>query len=312
MVPDMPKALITLLLAVAVLSGCGPTNVAQLESSAGGKQLAPDEVLKLVEANTMLFSSINEDSYFFFHGSGRVFGKDIYDNKDTGKWDVTTDGELCMRLDHWWFTDLRCFTVYTNQDKYSIINTSGVIAFTAIQYAGDSKNLYYEVKTPKKSLRKSAKKKQSLTAEQPERQQTETDSAAIETSPPEKTIYAPPPSPDELKSTVKWMAKDCPGCNLAKSNLKKADLVGAKLQGANLSGANLSMANLRRADLQNANLEYSDLSFANMPGANLQNCNLRGANLKGANLIRANLTGADLDGANLEGALLEGTRGLLQ
>jgi len=308
----MHKAFITLLLAVAVLSGCGPTNVAQLESSVGGKQLVPDDVLNLVEANTMLFSSGNEDSYFFFNRSGRVFGKDIYDNKDIGKWDVTTDGELCIRLENWWYGDLRCFTIYTNQDKYSIINSSGVIAFNAIHYGGDYKNLYYEVKAPKKSLRRSARKEQSSTARQTEQQQAETKDTVTETSPPEKTIYAPPPSPGELKSTVKWMAKDCPGCNLAKSNLKKADLVGAKLQGTNLSGANLSMANLRRANLQNANLEYADLSFANMPGANLQNCNLRGANLKGANLIRADLTGADLEGANLEGALLEGTRGLLQ
>ena len=306
----MHRVLITVFLATSILTGCGPTNVAQLESSSGSKQLAPEQVLKLVEANTMLFSSFKEDSYFFFDTSGRVYGKDINDNKDRGKWDVTSDGELCIRLNSWWYGDLHCFTVYTNQDKYSIINNAGVIAFTASYFEGDYKNQYYMVKAPKKSIRKSIRKQQSFAAKQPDQQPAVPEDSDIETSPPEKTVYAPPPSPDELKSTVKWMARDCPGCNLAKSNFKKADLVGAKLQGADLSGSNLSMANLRRANLQNANLEYADLSYANMPGANLQNCNLRGANLKGANLIRADLTGANLDGASLEGALLEGVRGL--
>jgi hypothetical protein len=304
------QSFLIVLLATTLLSACGAATVGQLEKKGDGKQFSPEEVLKLVESNTMLFVSFNEDSFFYFDRSGRVFGVDINKNTDSGKWDVTEDGELCMRLQHWWESDLKCFSVYSDGDKYALANNAGVIAFKAEHFKGDYKNQYREVKTAKKSHRRSIRNQQAGTSAKPERKSADRDRVE-----PEKPAASSPTpsyvtSDKELKATVKWMARDCPGCNLAKSNLKKADLVGAKLQGANLSGANLSMADLRRADLQSANLENTNLTFANMPGANLRDSNLRNANLKGANLIRADLTGAKLEGINLEGALLEGTVGI--
>ncbi len=310
MLKNFPGLSILFLILPAALSACGPTTVKQIEQKYNAEQYTPEQVLKLVESNTMLFVSFHEDSYFYFDRSGRVYGTDINDNKDLGKWDVTDSGELCMRLQHWWYGDLRCYSVYSDGDKYALTNNSKVIIFTAKHFTGDYKNQYYEVKAAKKSYRRSVRKKQaekSATTEEeaiPETSDETKDASTYDVSSSYTT------SDSELKSTVKWMAKDCPGCNLSKSNLKKADLVGAKLHGANLSNADLSMADLRRADLQNANLESADLTFANMPGANLRNSNLKNANLKGANLIRADFTGAELEGINLEGALLEGTVGI--
>ncbi len=298
------------LMMVALLSACGPATVNQLEKKGDGKQFSPAEVLELVESNTMLFVSIDEDSYFYFDGSGRVFGIDLNKNTDLGKWDVTEDGELCMRLQHWWYGDLKCFAVYRDGDKYALANNAGVIAFRAESFQGDYKNQYYEVKTAKKSYRRSIRNQQADTPSESEKKSADRSSVEPEKPAPREPAPSYITSDKELKATVKWMARDCPGCNLAKSNLKKADLVGAKLQGANLSGANLSMADLRRADLQSANLENANLTFANMPGADLRNSNLKNADFKGANLIRADLTGANLEGINLEGALLEGTTGI--
>ena len=308
-----PLALSVLLLGAIVAAGCGPVTVSQIEEQKNAKQLTAAEVLKLVEGNTLSFHSFTEESYYYYAPSGALFGQDIYNNKDTGKWDVSDSGELCMKLQWWWYGDLRCFPVYGDGQKYYMGSESGVLTFTADFLQGDAKKQYHEIKKAgKKSYRRSVQSAQPATspaaepAEEPAADQA-TAQPVVEEEPRQPV---PPASPGELKATVKWMAKDCPGCNLAGSNLKKADLVGAKLQGADLTGADLSMANLRRADLQGANLSGADLSFANLPGADLRNCNLEKANFKGANLIKANLTGAKLEGADFSEALVEGALGL--
>ena len=61
-------------------------------------------------------------------------------------------------------------------------------------------------------------------------------------------VPAPPPSPEEVRHTLAYMAKNCPNCNLAGADLKGVDLATANLAGANLAGADLSRANLRRAN----------------------------------------------------------------
>lgn len=302
------KTVFILIATTFILASCGPTTVRQIEEKHNALKLTPEKVLQLVEGNTLLLVSFNEDSYIYFDKSGRVYGLDIYENKDIGKWDVADSGELCIKLQRWWRGDLKCFAVYSDGNRISLSNNTGVIVFNATKYSGDYKKQYYEPKKPKQSYRKSIRKKHSaIQEEDPQITKEKLDSQNKQTGKDRTPSHV---SDAELKSTVKWMAKDCPGCNLANSNLKKADLVGAKLAGANLSGANLSMADMRRANLQSANLENANLQYTNMPGANLRNCNLRNANLKGVNLIRADLTGADLKGAILDDALLEGALGI--
>lgn len=306
------KYLTTFFLISLLLYGCGPTGVKKL-SETGADQLTASEILTLVDNNTLFIHSFGEDSYLYFDHSSKLFGKDIYNNKDIGKWDVSEAGELCLRMDKWWYGDMRCFHVLRTEDQYHLANATGVLEYSAEQSIGDAKSLYYAVKKKRKSHRRSVRSQSTQT-------QSEQSGAAEPVSQPEsasaKTIveesYSTPESGNDLRSTVKWMARDCPGCNLANTDLKKADLVGANLAGANLRGANLRMANLRRADLQGANLEDAVLAYTNLPGANLKGANLRGAVLKGANLLRADLTGADLTGADLTDAHLESVIGLKQ
>lgn len=306
-----------LLLAVMLAAGCGPVNVQQIQEQKNAKPLEAPAVLKLAEGNTLHFRSFSEESFFYFAPSGALFGQDIYNNRDKGKWDVTNTAELCMKLDWWWYGDLRCFPVYSDGQKYYLANSAGVLEFNVDLQPGDTKKQYREIKKEERtSYRRSIRSQPDAESEQaapPAPAVEETPSLTEAQAPvvePAQSRPVPPASPEELKATVKFMARDCPGCNLSNSNLKKADLVGARLQGADLSGANLSMANLRRADLQGANLSSADLSFANLPGADLRGCNLKGAKLKGANLIKADLTGAQLEGADLSEALLEGAVGL--
>ena len=299
---------------LVLISGCGPTNVNKLEQKVAARPMQPDSVLKLVDGNTLFLHSFDEDTYLFFDHSGRIFGRDIYNNKDHGRWDVSEDAELCMRMNNWWYGDLLCYQVLQSGSRYYLATGNGVLKYSGVQFAGDTKHLYFTVKKKKKSYRhsvrsqnRSIRKRGSVVHETAQKQE---DDDQFSKSITEEVVYPTNTGEKNIRSTVKWMARDCPGCNLAQTNLKKADLVGAQLAGANLSGALLRMANLRRADLEGANLAGADLSYANLPGANLRGANLTGANLKGANLIKADLTGAKTKGADFSEALLESVRGL--
>lgn len=309
------KAIPVLLCCIFLLSGCGPTTINKLEKVDDATVMEPAAILHLVDSNTLFVHSFEEDSHLFFDHSGKLYGKDIYNNKDAGNWDVSEDGELCMRMKSWWYGDLKCYQMLVSGSTYYLTNSSGVLQFKAEQSAGDTQNIFYVVKGKKKSYRRSLRKKnQPLTDTEtpaqtisaaPEEMAEESSKSIVE----ETSTYSESHESD-LRSTVKWMARNCPGCNLAEANLNKADLVTANLVGANLRRASLKMANLRRANLEGANLAAADLSYANLPGANLKNTNLSGASLKGANLIRADLTGANLDDADLTDAHLDGVVGL--
>ena len=284
------RPLLLLALACALLSGCGPTTVNSLVKEHGAERLAAADLLTLVKGNTLQLHAYNEEMQLYFDPSGRLYGRDQFADRDAGRWDVIEGGELCLRMDSWWYGDLRCLEAYRKPSggRLYLAGGNGVIRFSGVQSSGDSQSLAGAAK-PKEG-------RQSL--------RTAEDKAAAA---PPLVEERPQPVADARDTgvTVEFLARDCPGCKLAGADLGKAELAGAKL-----AGANLSMANLRRADLQKANLQGATLVYANLPGANLRGADLRGARLKGANLIKADLTGARLEGADLSETLRDGARGL--
>jgi hypothetical protein len=299
----MNYSILLILTCCLVFSGCGPTTVDKLVEQQGAQQLVAQDVLALVTGNTLRVQSFDTDASLYFAPSGKLFGKITAGENDKGKWDVSQGGELCFRMDTWWYGDLRCFQVYSVADtnRLHLASKGGVIQYSAEQEDGDSRQLHAQEDQQKKSLRRSIRKEQAGNAQQLEALRT-----PIVIEEQRTTSYAS----KDIGATVEYMAKDCPGCNLAGADLGKAELIEAKLAGADLHGANLSMANLRRADLHGANLRDAVLAYTNLPGANLQGADLRGAILKGANLIKADLTGANLEGADLTEVLREGAIGL--
>jgi len=296
----MRHSVLPALLCCFALSGCGPTTVNSLVKEQGAKQMPAREVLEMVKGNTLALHAFSEDAQLYFDPSGKIFAQGVSTDKDKGRWDVTEGGELCFRMDTWWYGDLRCFTVYQGGDKGEVrlAAASGVLQYSAKQAAGDDRGLYSDSDAKKKSQRRSLLKEDAPrdTAQKPRLT--------------EERLAGETAAAKDNAATVEFMAKDCPGCTLAGADLGRAELVEAKLAGADLHGANLSMANLRRADLQKANLRNAVLTYANLPGADLRGADLRGANLKGANLIKADLTGAKLEGADLTEALKESAKGI--
>ena len=289
------RPLLLLALACALLSGCGPTTVNSLVKEHGAERLVGADLLTLVKGNALHLHAYNEEMQLYFDPSGRLYGRDQFADRDAGRWDVVEGGELCLRMDSWWYGDLRCLEAYRKPSggRLYLAGGNGVIRFSGVQSSGDSQ-----------SLAGAAKRKEG-------RQSLRTAENKAAAAPP-LVEERPQPVADARDTgvTVEFLARDCPGCNLAGADLGKAELAGAKLAGADLHGANLSMANLRRADLQKANLNGATLVYANLPGANLRGADLRGARLKGANLIKADLTGARLEGADLSETLRDGARGL--
>lgn len=303
--------LIPWFIVLALLTGCSPATVDTVIENEGATPLGPAAILEVVEDNTLFLHSTEEDTYLFLHTSGRAFGKDIYGNRDIGKWDVSEDGQLCFRMNTWWYGDLRCFQTLMkgDRDRLYLANSAQVIDYRADFVQGDAQHLYQPIPQKRQSYRKS---RQSAHHQSEEPKPVQPSAPASETTTDREYASArtATEAAQDNQATVQWMAKDCPRCNLAGADLAKADLVEARLNGANLSGANLHMANMRRANLEDADLRDAILTYANLPGANLKRADLRNADLQGANLIRADLTGADLRGVNLEGTLIEGATGL--
>ncbi len=293
-----------------LLAGCAPTTVKTLTDTPGTRTLSSQDILVLVESNTLFIHSLEEDTYLYFAPDGRLFGQDIFANKDTGRWDVSEDAELCLQMGKWWYGDLKCYHVYTTADKkIYLANASDVLEYSSEAFSGDSKSLYTVPPPKRKSYRKSTRKQSSSNSKMVVSNQENTTAIGDSTN-AGTTLPDPTYSKQDIHQTIHTIARDCEGCNFSGADFKKANLIEAKLANADLSGANLTMANLRRANLSGANLSGANLKFANMPGANLRNANLRDADLRGANLIKADLTGAELDGTIFSEALLEGVKGM--
>lgn len=265
-----------------LLGGCVKTvNVKALEE-AGHKRLNSDEITELLTGKTLRIESATENAVLSFMVSGEAKVGDAQGGMVKGRWVAVDGDELCVKFKRYWYGDLRCFILFRDGSDLRFFTRNGAPAFKAViigETAGPVAGKGAP-KTGKKSLiinRKGA---------------------------------VPNKEKVEEKASLRWLAGDCPGCNLAGAKLQGSDLAGANLRGADLLGADLREANLRRADLRDANLASAKLVFTNLAGANLRGANLRGADLTGANLIMADLQDADITGAVFQNALLEGVKGL--
>jgi hypothetical protein len=306
----------------------------------GGVPLAAKQIFDLISGNTLHMESVDLNAQMYFQPDGTISARAesmTADDTDKGEWDINGENQLCLKFKVWYYGDMRCYSVYqaAGENAYALFHDNGALAYNAKSFSGDSAHLY----KPSKSIQKGTYLRESLTSGQQsstpvptptpqqnaEPSQTATylresltagqdvssqQAPGLSTSPEQNEEAKPAAKDEEVEHTVKSMAKNCPGCNLAKSDLRQADLVGANLQRADLQGADLSGANLRRANLEGANLSGAILLSTNLPGANMKGADLTNANFTGANLIKADFTGAKIENAILTNALLEGVKGL--
>ncbi len=287
-----------------VITGCGPPtskNAARQDYT----ELNAEQIYALVAGNSLILSSYDFSGTVYFDESGQLGGVDNFDQKDTGRWDISDKNQLCLKFRLWYFGDIKCYTVFNNQqaERLTFFTPNGAAYYTAMMVKGDPAALAGQLKkeAPAKSMR-----------QQLADQQKPPTSPAEAQPAPEKSreIAISSSTAGDTGETVKRLAGNCPGCNMAGIDMKEANLIKANLQGADLSGADLRYANLRRANLIGANLQNARLSHANLPGADLSNANLKNADLSGANLLLTNFTGADVSGTIFTNANLEKTIGL--
>ena len=299
----MPGALylIQLVVVVIFLSGCSPGTQSHLVKN-GQSPLTAEQLFATISDNSLHLEAIDFDGTLYFQNDGAFSAVDRLKNTDTGKWDISSQNELCLQFRVWYYGDLKCYSVFRDQkpDSFIFFTENGARYYSAEYIASDPQNL-------KKQLRKTDKK-QFVRKNLAQKNQVADASNSAPSSPPLSSSASPPP--ETLKTPdIAHLARNCPDCNLAGANLKRAQLVGANLAGADLSGADLSGANLRRADLTGANLSGANCITTNLAGAILIDSNLSGADLTNSNLIKAKLNGATVDGAIFTGAHLEGVEG---
>lgn len=297
---------ICLLVTIALLSGCATGNQKRMVQE-GRTQLTAEQIFQTVSGNTLHLEAIDFNARVHFLDSGRMSGRTSQNSRDTGAWDVNGDKQLCLKFATWYYGDQRCFTmVETGTNAYTLFTPNGARAYNATATTGDPERLATAGRKKDKAYLRAK-----MAAGQPaadDRPGASATAPAPAQTP--RVIPSTPPSPEEVRHTLAYMAKNCPNCNLAGADLKGVDLATANLAGANLAGTDLSRASLIRANLAGANLAGAVLVGTNLQGANLANCNLSDADLSGASLIKANLTGAMTEGVRLEGARLDGVVGL--
>ena len=138
------RTLIVLFLA-ATLWGCGASTVTTAEKIDDSKKLTSQEILSLVNGNTLHLVSSNFDAHAYCDENGMISALALYDsqNTDGGNWEVTTDDTICLFFTVWFYSDTNCYSVfYDPRDKnYQFFNDSNVLAFTVTVAAGNSENL---------------------------------------------------------------------------------------------------------------------------------------------------------------------------
>lgn len=297
------KYLLTLLFLASSLlvMSCSPMTLNKVQKH-GADTLDARDIFNLVSGNTLSLTAYDFDGTVYFDEQGRLAAVDNEGQKDSGRWDIKNNNQLCIKFSLWYYGDVKCYSIVNNNESDNILfyTTNGAAYYTGLVHGGDSSNLSSTIPQKKSStyLRKSLSAEQ--TGESPDPKSHQESDRPLSTQP--TTI--------ETSSGVRRLAQNCKGCDLSGVDLKEAMLVKAELENANLSNADLRYANLRRARLAGANLSGAQLNHANLPGADLRGCNLQGADLSGANLLLTDLTGADLSGANLTNAHLEKTIGL--
>lgn len=293
---------IVLCFMLLLASGCGPITSKQAVKR-DSTQLDAEQIYQIVSDNSLIMSAYDFSGTLYFEQSGLLSAVDNEKMRDVGRWDLTDENQLCLKFRVWYYGDIKCYTVFDNQqaDKLTFFTTNGAAYYTAMMVEGDPESLAAQIKksSPPRSVRRE------IAAQQGDGSATQ-----AETSAPSRDIKIDASSENDSGLTAKRLAGNCPGCNMEGMDLKEASLIKANLEGANLSGADLRYANLRRANLNGANLRDARLNHANLPGADLSRADLRGADLSGANLLLANFTDADVSGAIFTNANLEKTIGL--
>ena len=291
------------LTALFFIAGCSPMTLNSAKKK-GDDTLSARDIFNLVSGNTLTLTAYDFDGKVYFNEKGKLASIDNEGLQDTGSWDIKDNDQLCMKFQVWYYGDLNCYSLVTDNERSFVFffTSNGAAYYTGSVARGDSSGLAAQVKTRQSSnyLR------QTLAEEQ---------TAPVQSQAPALQSGNQSPSPSQsanmgTSSSVRQLAQKCNGCNLSGADLKEAMLVKAELEGADLSRADLRYANLRRARMAGANLSGALMNHANLPGADLTGCNLRGADLSGANLLLTNLTDADLTGANLTNAHIENTIGI--
>lgn len=298
----MPSGLylIQLFVVLIIMSGCSPGTQSHFIKK-GQSPLTAEQLFTTVSGNSLHLEAIDFDGTLYFQTDGAFSAIDRLNNNDTGKWEISSQNELCLQFRVWYYGDLKCYSVFQDKkpDSFIFFTENGARYYSAEYIAADPRNL-------KKQLSKTDKK-QFIRKNLAQNDQPAGASNAPSISPPLSQAI---PSGEAAKApNIAHLARNCPDCNLSGADLKGARLVGANLAGADLSGADLSGANLRRANLTGANLSGANCVTTNLAGATLIDSNLSGADLTNSNLIKAKLNGATVDGTIFIGAHLEGIEG---
>jgi hypothetical protein len=244
-----------------LISACGTKDL-QKALDNGAQMIARQDSNHILAGSKIKLTGYDEEALLTLHLNGKISAENVLGERNDGIWKIDKQDRLCLKFKRWGYGDIICYEMYKQEENY-ILFRKGNKKFDMIV-------LDQNIEEPSLSPLLQAKEISTLNSN---KLSTKTDSL-------KSHVYEPPVitkiSTEDIKQTVRDLARHCPGCNLRKANLANADLKSANLQGANLAEANLQYANLRRADLSGANLFKANLTGANLSGTNFDGANLQG------------------------------------
>ena len=112
--------LIQFIILVLLLNSCAPGTQNQLIKE-GQSSLAGEELFVLIANNSLHLEAVDFDGTFYFQKDGYLSARDRLNNLDTGKWDISSEDQLCLKFRTWYYADTKCYSVFSGQKSDSFI-----------------------------------------------------------------------------------------------------------------------------------------------------------------------------------------------
>ncbi len=106
----------------------------------GNTPLSADQLRELVSDQSLHLEAIDFDGQVEYLPDGHLRAESLQGGKDSGKWYITPEDQLCMKFNLWYYGDLKCYKLVKEKEQYIFFTTNGARYYTGASSAENQKN----------------------------------------------------------------------------------------------------------------------------------------------------------------------------
>ena len=106
----------------------------------GNTPLSADQLRELVTDQRLHLDAIDFDGQVQYLPDGHLRAESLQGGKDSGKWYITPEDQLCMKFNLWYYGDLKCYKLVKEKEQYIFFTTNGARYYTGTSSAENQKN----------------------------------------------------------------------------------------------------------------------------------------------------------------------------